>query len=192
MEHLANAMRRQALGVMNGIDHARVGIVQNYRPYMCKVLLQPENALTNWLPIQAPWIGNGWGAFMPPAVGSAVWVIPVEGSHDASFVLPGFFDDEHQPLDVPQGELWLVHEKGQAFKATNDGKLSISDGHGASITLNGDGTISSTGAWAHDGDFTASGDVADGTRSMAGDREIFNTHTQPVTGGVAQAPTVHE
>lgn len=192
MEHFNNAMKRQALGVLNELDHVRVGIVQNYRPFMCKVLLQPENTLTGWLPIQSAWIGNGWGMFATPAPGATVSVVPVEGSLEAAYVVLGRFDDDHRPLNVSQGEFWLVHESGASFKLTNDGKLAVSDGHGAAVTLNGDGSISSTGTWAHTGDFSATGNVSDGKRSMAGDRAIFNNHTQLVTGGIAQKPTAQE
>jgi phage baseplate assembly protein V len=39
------------------------------------------------------------------------------------------------------------------------------------------------------GSITAQGDVADGTRSMAGDRAIYNSHTQPGdSGGTVGAP----
>ena len=125
MGHLQNEMKRQALGVVNSMDHARIGIVQNYKPYMCKVLLQPENVLTNWLPIHSAWIGNGWGMFAPPPSGSSVWVVPVEGSLDAAYVLPGFFDNEHQPLATPQGEFWLMHQSGSGLKFNNNGDVSL-------------------------------------------------------------------
>jgi phage baseplate assembly protein V len=38
----------------------------------------------------------------------------------------------------------------------------------------------------------ADGDVSDGTRSMAEDRQIFNGHTHPVSGNTTAAPTQKE
>jgi len=136
MNHLLNSMRQQAAGVVGMIDHPRIGTIQNYDPatYTCKVLLQPEGALTGWLPIQAPWVGNGWGMFCPPGPGVAVAVIPKEGSYDAAFILPGFFNDEEKPLAVAQGEFWLVHQSGASVKLTNNGEVTIT---APTINLNG-------------------------------------------------------
>lgn len=194
MGHIMNQMRQQAEGVMNGIDQPVVGIVQSYDPntYSCKVLLQPSGSLTGWLPVLSLWAGNGWGMFAPPVAGVAVAVIPKHGSLEAAFVLPAFFNDEERPLSVPQGEFWLVHKSGASFKFTNDGKLAVNDGHGASVVLNGNGTISSAGAWTHTGDFHATGNVADSVRSMAQDRVIYDSHTHPAPGGTTGIPNQQE
>jgi phage baseplate assembly protein V len=173
------------------MDHVRVGTIVSFDPntYSCKVMLQPENVLSGWIPILSPWVGKEWGLFAPPGAGVAVAIIPREGELDAAMILPGFFNDEERPLSVEQGEFWLVHESGASFKLTNDGKLAVNDGNGASVTLNGDGTVSSTGTWNHTGDFNATGNVSDSVRSMAADRLTYNTHTHPVSGANTTAPT---
>jgi phage baseplate assembly protein V len=176
--HMKNQMRQQAQGVLNMLDHGKSGIVQNYdkTTYSCRVLIQPENELTGWIPIMSLWVGNGWGMFAPPAPGAAAIVLPREGLSDAAFICGALFNDVDRPRPVDQGEFWLVHESGASFKLTNNGALAINDGNGASVTLNGDGTVSSSGMWTHDGDFTATGDVTDSARSMADDRIIYNSH----------------
>lgn len=186
MGHMQNEMRRQALGVLSGLDHVRVGIIQSYDKanHCCKVLIQPENVLTGWLPLRSAWVGNGWGMFAPPAPGAAVSVIPVEGSLDAAYCVPGFFNDGMRPLPVDQGEFWLVHKTGSFFKLTNDGKLKLSDGHGSTITFNGDGTITSTGNLSHTGtahvvgDTTVDGNaIVNGNATVNGDATISGNAT---------------
>ena len=74
-----------------------------------------------------------------------------------------------RPLPAPDREFWLTHQSGASIKLTNDGKLSLNDGHGAVVSLNGDGTISSTRSWTHTGSFHATGAATlDSTLQVSG------------------------
>lgn len=161
MGPLQNAMRLQALRAMSDQASERVGIVRNFDPNIWAVRceLQPEGNLSGWLPLTAPWVGNGWGFFAAPSIGDMVAVHFFGADLEAGFVGGRMFNDIDRPLPVPSGELWIAHVSGAFFKLTNDGKAQFSDAHGASVALNGDGTITSAGAWAHIGTLNVNGDV---------------------------------
>lgn len=127
MNALLNNMRLQAERAMNGRATTRVAIVSAYDPnrYAAKVLFQPDNSESGWLPIGAMWVGNGWGLFTPPSIDDMVEVEFQDGDHEAGMIVSRFFNDEDRPLPVPAGECWMVHQSGASFKLTNDGKASI-------------------------------------------------------------------
>lgn len=175
MGPMQNAMRLQALRAMSDQASARVGIVRNFDPSIWAVRceIQPEGNLSGWLPLAAPWVGNGWGLFAAPSLGDMVPVHFFGGDFEAGFVVGGMFNDIDRPLAVPSGELWIAHASGAFFKLTNDGKATFSDGHGATVALNGDGTITSAASsWDHTGNvsitgtLTASADVVGGGKSL--------------------------
>ncbi|EJN07781.1 phage baseplate assembly protein V, partial [Herbaspirillum sp. YR522] len=76
---------RQAAQSLNGDEPARRGIVSGYDPnaYAVKVLLQPDSNETGWIPLEAVWVGNGWGMFAPPSLGDDVEISFREGSASA-------------------------------------------------------------------------------------------------------------
>lgn len=176
MKQLLNAMRLQALMAGAGQASTRLGVVSSYNPndYTVKVRLQPDDVETGWLPLLAPWVGNGWGMFSPPQPGDMVHVEFQEGSYEAGVACLRLFNDQDRPLPCPAGELWLVHASGASFRLTNDGAATFSDGHGATVRLNGNGTITSSGAWSHTGGLTVAG-------GLTVDSIPFGTHRH---GGV--------
>lgn len=151
---IQNAMRLQALRAVAGLISSRIGQITSYDPntFTARVQLQPDDTQTGWLPIASPWIGNGWGAFFAPNVGDMVAVEFINGDMEAGTVIGRFWNFEDLPKPVPAGEMWLLHKSGAFFKLTNDGKGSFSDGHGATITLDGSGNIvSGATQWTHTG-----------------------------------------
>jgi uncharacterized protein involved in type VI secretion and phage assembly len=200
-----NLMRLQALRTSGARTSSRVGLVTSYDPsnYAVVATLQPDNVQTGWLAYAACWVGNGFGMYAPPSIGQRISVELIDGDLDAGFAELSFFDNDNRPLEVQSGEFWLVHQKGQSFKLTNDGKLTISDGQGASVVLDGSGNIESAATtWTHtgnlvvtenitsdNGNITASaGNVSDQKGSMQDMRNTYNEHTQPVVSGTADAP----
>lgn len=179
MRHMA-AMRANlaAMGQMaaQGFVSSALGLVTSYDPdhYAVKVQLQPppaegEAAETGWLPVWSPWIGQSWGFFSPPNVGDQVLVLFPGGDGQIGLVVGGIFSDLDKPLPVPAKEFWLQQEKGAFVKLTADGKLTLNDGHGASVVLSGDGKIASAGAWTHTGTFHATGAATlDSTLAVTG------------------------
>ena len=182
---LQNAMRLQAMRVQATQADTRVGIVSSYDPsiFAVRVQVQPENMLTGWLPLASPWIGNGWGMFAAPSVGDMVAVHFFGSDLEAGFVEGRLYNDVDRPVAVPGGELWIQHASGQFVKLLASGALALSDGHGATVTLNGNGTISSTGTWSHTGDITLTGTLTGATDVIGGGKSLkTHVHTGVSTG----------
>ncbi len=201
MRGLLNAMRLQAQS--GQLAHTRIGTVSAYNPanYCAKVMIQPENVETGWLPVLSPWIGNGWGMFAPPTIGDLVEVQYQEGDFDAGMICLRFFNDADRPLSVPSGEFWLVHQSGSSLKFHNDGTVQlISIGTLTSSApqwnhtgpVNITGTLHTTGDITTDTNVTATLNIADqaGAKTMAGMRTAYNshTHTDP-QGGTVGSPS---
>ena len=142
MRKLLNAVRLQAQMAANDRAVTRIGLVDSYDPntYAVKVRLQPENAITGWLPLLSPWIGNSWGIFAPPTIGDMIEVHFQEDDPNVGFAGQRFYNDSDRPLAVVSGEFWLVHQSGAYFKLTNDGKVTARDKAGSTVVMNGDGT----------------------------------------------------
>lgn len=199
MQQLLNAVRIQAQMADNARAQTRFGLVSSYDPanYSAKVLLQPDSLETGWLPVLSQWVGNGWGLFAPPSIGDMVEVSFINDDIEAGCINLRGFNDTDRPLTVQSGEFWLQHKNGAFFKLLNNGSATLNDGHGATITLNGDGTITSSASqWNHTGNVTvmgnviASGDISDHTnKSMASMRNIYNNHTHgDIQGGNTLTP----
>lgn len=127
MRELLSVMRLHAQLQEGHLSDIRLGTVSSYDPanYSAKVLIQPEDVETGWMPILSPWVGNGWGLFAPPSVGDLVEVHYQEGDFGAGMICQRFYNDSDRPLSVQSGEFWLVHQSGAFFKLTNDGKALI-------------------------------------------------------------------
>lgn len=159
VSRLMNVIKGHVSAMLAQQPRPRYGLVQSFDPntYMVRVLIQPEGALSGWLPVLTQWVGNGWGLFCPPSPGDQVKLAPQEGSGQSYAVIGGAFSTADNPLPTPSGEWWLVHAKGQFIKLLNDG------------------SISSSGIWNHAGDFHATGAVVAG--SGGGDQVGLQTHT---------------
>jgi phage baseplate assembly protein V len=188
MNHIKNQMRLAAEMAQSHIAKTRYGIIDSYDPgaYACRVRLQPDNTLTGWLPLPSIWVGNGWGLFSPPSIGDLASVEFTEGDIDSGFTGLRFYSDIDRPLPVPAGEFWLVHKLGQTFKLYNTGKAEFSDGHGAIITLNGDGTITSAATtWTHTGNINMTGTITATVDVIGGGKSLKNHVHSGVQSGAS-------
>lgn len=171
---MENIMRKNAQLVSQNAAKTRVGTVSAYDPnaHAVKILFQPDNTESGWLPVFTPWVGNGWGMFSPPSIGDMAKVHFQEGGHEAGMVSLRGFNDVDRPLPVPSGEFWLVHKTGSSIKITNDGAISIHTNQNLNATVTGNANLSVTGPvtasaqqWNITGDInltgnlTATGDV---------------------------------
>lgn len=188
---LSNVMRAQAALVAQGRVPGRLGVVSAYDPstYSVKVQFPEDDAgngapETGWIPLGALSVGSGWGILAGPVIGDQIKVEYQGGDRDAGVAALRLFDNQSPPPAVPSGEIWAVHKSGAFFKLTNDGKATVSDGHGASVALNGDGTISSAGTWTHNGNVSFNGQVS------ANGHRIDDTHkhTSVQTGSGVSGP----
>lgn len=178
MRHIVNEMRRQAQNVLADVALPQSGVVRNYDPtkYQVRVELQPQGNLTGWIPLLSQWVGNGWGLTAPPTIGDLVEVMFINGDLDAGVACLRFYNDADVPLSTPSGEFWVVHKSGAFLKLLNNGSATITDGKGATMTMNGDGTITSSAVlWTHTGAFNTVGTLTNNGKNVG------STHTH---GGV--------
>lgn len=163
---LANAVRQLVRQAIADLALPRIYLISSYDgkgAVKVNVSFDPGTppVESNWMPLGGIAVGNGWGVMAGPQIGDQVMVIFENGDFESGVVVARIFSTVAQPMAVPSGELWNTHQKGAFFKLTNDGKASFSDGHGATVTLNGDGTITSAASqWHHAGPLAVAGDVS--------------------------------
>lgn len=175
MQGMQNLMRREGERAAGQRALVRMGVVSSYDParYAAKVKIQPEGFETGFLPVSTPWVGNGWGMFAPPSPGDVVDVHFQEGGRNAAFVALRFFGDAANPVAVPSGEFWLVHQSGSFVKLKNDGTIELKAP-----------TVTVTGNLHVTGDILAGGDIADlnGAKGTVQNiRTVYDSHTH---GGI--------
>lgn len=122
-----NMMRIQAAMMAGARVATRIGTVKSYDPahYAAKVILQPDNIETGWMPVSSIWVGSGWGVYAPPSIGDMVEIAFVDGSIDAGIICGRLYNDQDKPAQVNSGEFWLLHTSGSFLKFTNDQKVSL-------------------------------------------------------------------
>jgi phage baseplate assembly protein gpV len=127
MQRILNQMRGEGQRAAGAKSLSRRAIVSAYDPshYAAKVMIQPENFETGFLPIGTPWVGNEWGLVCPPTPGDEVDVHFQEGGKNAAYISLRFYGNLAQPPSAPSGEFWLIHKSGSLIKLTNDGKVTI-------------------------------------------------------------------
>lgn len=105
----------------------RFGLVSSFDPnaYAARILIQPENVLTGWLPVLSPWVGAGWGLGAPLSPGAQVLVIAQEADAENGVVVGCVWSAVDKPVPAPAGELWLVHQTGSYLKLHNDGSIAM-------------------------------------------------------------------
>jgi phage baseplate assembly protein V len=205
MRGLQNVMRAQAMLAQQGKQHSRLGIVTAYDPntYSVKVQFPPDASETGWIPMGALSVGSAWGIYAPPVLGDQIEVRFQDGDRDAGIAGMRLFDNQSPPVSVPSGEIWVLHKSGAFFKLTTDGKARFDDSKGGSVTLNADGTVTSTGAWTHQGNMTVTQNLTvtqnatvngstavKAITSNAHDISSTHTHTAVTSGSAVSGPPV--
>jgi phage baseplate assembly protein gpV len=179
MDQFWNAMKARAGGMDGMAGAARFGLVASFDPaaYAAKVLLQPENVLTGWLPIVSAWVGAGWGLATPLTPGDQVLVLAQEGDAEQGVVVGAVWSSVDQPMAAPSGELWLQHKTGSFLKLHNDGTIAL-QAPVVNIT----------------GNLVVTGDISDqnGAHStLAALRDAYDSHTHlDPQGGTTDLPSV--
>lgn len=199
IEGLLNAVRMQAMLASQQRVTKRMGIVSSYDAgnYCAKVMLQPGDIETGWLPVASPWVGNSWGMFCPPSIGDVVDVNFQEDDIDAGYVTVRLYTDGARPLSVPSGEFWLVHKSGSFLKFYNDGSVAVQSSSHLTATVGGNLTATVTGnamiqaaTAAIRAASVTLGNSGTALKKLVNDTfvTLFNSHTHNETGAVTTIP----
>jgi len=184
IEHhfLAEAMRRH--GQTPGYENSRprTGLISSYDPksHAVKVLIQPENIESNWMPLGAIGVGNGWGVVVGPQIGDQVTVLFSEGNFSTGVIVARSFSVQAVSPEVKPGEILLQHASGSLLKFNEDG----------SVNLVAAGPLTSSApTWNHTGDINVTGTVTATTDVIGGGKSLKNhTHGGVRSGGDTSGP----
>ena len=152
MNRLLNHMKLQA-SLADSNTRTCFGTVSSYDPdtYSCKVMIQPENVESAWLPIASPWVGDSWGMFCPPSIGDMVEVHYQEGDEDSGYVALRLYNDIDKPVNAPSGVFYLIHKSGSALKFNNDGSVDVIAHQDLRVVVGGKASITAQGTVTIDG-----------------------------------------
>jgi hypothetical protein len=179
MDRFWNMVKAGAGGLDGLTGTARFGLVSSFDPaaYAARVLIQPENVLTGWLPIISAWVGAGWGLAAPLTPGAQVLVIAQEGDAEQGVIIGAVWSAVDTPMAAPAGELWLRHESGSFVKLLNDGTIGIQ-----ATTVNILGDLVVTGEIS---------DLSGAQGTLAALRNTYDEHRHSVPqGGMTGGPSV--
>lgn len=165
--HLQNLIKAGAAGLDGRAGVARFGLVSNFDPqaYAARVLLQPENVLTGWLPVLSLWVGAGWGLAAPLVAGAQVLVVAQEGDAEQGVVMGAIWSAVDNPMPAPAGELWMCHQSGSYVKLLNDGTIAL---QAAQVKVTGN--------------LVVSGDISDQNEAHGTLAALRQAHDQHVHG----------
>jgi phage baseplate assembly protein V len=167
MDAFWNAVKARAAALDGMSGQARFGVVASFdiTAYAARVMMQPENLLSGWLPVLTSWVGAGWGMVSPLSPGDQVMVLGQEGDSEQAVVLGRVWSSGEAPPAVPVGEFWLVHQSGSSIKLRNDGTIAL---QASTVSI--------------EGNLMVSGEISDlGGRHGSVDtlRQAYDEHVHP-------------
>lgn len=141
MEAFWNAVKARAAALDGMSAQARFGVVASFdaTSFAARVMLQPENVLSGWLPVLSAWIGAGWGMAAPLSPGDQVMVLGQEGDAEQAVVLGRLWSNQQATPGAPVGEFWLVHQTGSFIRLRNDGTIGM---QASTVAIEGDVVVS--------------------------------------------------
>lgn len=190
MSAIVNLIHREVERARQNIASTRIGEITLYdnKKYLVKVKIIPEGYETGWIPLATPYAGDGFGLLVGPCIGDQVVVDYQEGDYQTGICSARLFNEvDVAPNPGPEcGEVFLIHKSGTYLQFKDNGD----------ILIHCEGKITSDAdEWEHTGDVRINGDldvqgeVNDSTRTMSGDRSIYNSHSHPGdSGGTTGAP----
>ncbi len=177
MDLLWNLIKAGAGGLDGLTGTVRFGLVSSFdrTTYSAKVMIQPENVLSGWLPVMSSWVGNGWGMTAPLPPGTQVVILTQEGDAEQGVIAGALWSSEDKAPGAAAGELWLQHESGSFLKLLNDGTIQL---NAPTVHLQGNLVVS--------GDISDQGN-AHGTLAVL--RNAYDQHVHPAPGGTTGLPS---
>lgn len=121
---LTNALHQTQTADSTG---PRAGTVTSYDPVngMVKVEIQPEGRESNWMKLDCPGVGNGWGVQIGPQIGDEVTVSFDSSDPNLGRVTARHTNSLNLAMPVPSGQIWLVHQSGSMLKFFSDGTVTL-------------------------------------------------------------------
>ncbi len=205
MRALLNSIAGRAQQAGASFTGTREGIITSYDPteYAIKVTLQPDGAETGWIPLDSPWVGNGWGMAAGPMIGASIKIDFDSGNISNGSGGGQHYNDVDRCPGPPSGEFWVVHESGSMVKFLNDGQVFISANTKAVYTAQlhhfigpvmMDDTLTVTKLTAMNGGFTAQNTEGGNAGVITGDMTATGTvtgQTDVVASGVSGKSHTH-
>lgn len=146
MEQYLNALKRHVGNMDSQMPQPRMGVVQSYNPasHTARVLIQPEETLSGWLPIATGMTGNGWGVVIPPVIGQQVFMVPHDGDHRSLVIVGSVFSKTNLP---PKTSAAIAGEAaaivpGQVAIVSQDGSVVIRLGADGTLYIKGAASVS--------------------------------------------------
>jgi uncharacterized protein involved in type VI secretion and phage assembly len=163
---MENMVRGMVERYLSGRFSEKHGMVTSYDPdkHLAKVMFQPEEQESGWIPIETSHVGNGFGMAvgLTPGdgkkTGDQVVIRYQEGDIDGGKVSRVVHSDDQKPPRVESGEMvmWTKFRKsgggkdsadggeggdGQKIYFKKDGSITITDGNGGTLALDGKGNF---------------------------------------------------
>ncbi|WP_234775167.1 phage baseplate assembly protein V [Paraburkholderia tropica] len=152
MARLANAIRQQARMSTAHEALPRFATISSYDAgnHAVKVIVQPVDPEigeqeSNWMPLGAIGIGNGWGVAVGPQIGDQVLVVYENGDFSSGTIVARVFSVAQKAPAVPSGEIWALHATGTFIKMVTSGDVNVNAAGNLNVTVTGNMTSTVTG-----------------------------------------------
>lgn len=192
---LANAIRMQARAANKVDTQTKMGLISSYDGQMSvKVMFQPENLESEWMPLGCIGIGNSWGFAVGPNIGDQVVVEFPEGDVDSGVIVARVFSTSQPPMPVPAGEIWAVHQSTSSLKFLTNGDVALHVAGNYTETVTGSATRTAAshhvvGPVQMDNTLNVTETLTgEGGMSISGDNGTG--HTSTVTGNLNTVGTI--
>ncbi len=175
---LTELMRRVANMIRPGVVHE-----VRHKPYAVRVKI--GDLITGWLTPLVERAGNNqcWDSLEPS---EQVLVLSPDGNLSQGWVLPAGYTDQYpQPEQSPNKAVYQFSDGARIEYDRKQHQLKALLPAGATTELISSGGITITGDLLVNGNIRSTQEIADKTRSMSGDRDIYNNH---VHAGVLPGP----
>jgi len=144
MAKFANAVRQQASMADSHLSWPMLATISSYDAsnHAVKVTVEPtdpgdEPTESNWMPLGAIGIGNGWGVAVGPQIGDQVMAVFEHGDFSSGTIVARIFSVAQKAPAVPSGEIWALHSTGSFIKMVTSGDIDVNTAGNLNATVTG-------------------------------------------------------
>jgi len=147
MNALSSAIQQQSGLGDSSKSWPQLATISSYdqNNHAVKVKAQPSGIESNWMPLGAIGIGNGWGVAVGPQINDQVLVIYEYGDFSSGTIVSRIFSVSQQAPAVPSGEIWALHQTGSFVKLVTNGDIDVSTTGNLNATVTGNMVANVTG-----------------------------------------------